>query len=220
MDGLPAQLTSFVGRASTVEMVGRRLREHRLVSVVGPGGCGKTRLAIEVARRALAPHDSIVFVDFSGLSDPVLVAGAVTRALGLREVPGQDPLETLLAQLSKRDLLLVLDNCEHLIDACAAVVGALARSCPGVRLLATSRERLGVPGEAVVVVGGLELPAEAGARDEGAVERSEAGTLFIDRPAWPGPILLSTTQMPLQIFANVSTAPPWRLSWLRLGPGS
>ena len=132
MDGLPAQLTSFVGCASTVEMVGRRLREHRLVSVVGPGGCGKTRLAIEVARRALAPHDSIVFVDFSGLSDPVLVAGAVTRALGLREVPGQDPLETLLAQLSKRDLLLVLDNCEHLIDACAAVVGARpapARGC-------------------------------------------------------------------------------------------
>ena len=182
MDGLATQLTSFVGRASTIEVVGRRLREHRLVSVVGPGGCGKTRLAIEVARRAMAPHESIVFVDFSGLSDSVLVAGAVTRALGLREVPGrQDPLETLLAQLSKRDLLLVLDNCEHLIDACAAVAGALARSCPGVRLLATSRERLGVPGEAVVVVGGLELPAEAGARDEGAVERSEAGTLFIDR---------------------------------------
>ncbi len=103
----------------------------------------------------------------------------LTRALGLREVPGQDPLETLLVQLSKRDLLLVLDNCEHLIDACAAVVGALARSCPGARG-PRRRERLGVPGEAVVVVGGLELPAVAGARDQGAVERSEAGTPFID----------------------------------------
>jgi predicted ATPase/DNA-binding CsgD family transcriptional regulator len=181
MVSLPVQLTSFVGRASAIEMVRRRLKEERLVSLVGPGGCGKTRLAIEVARQAMGPQDCVVFVDFSGLSDPALVPGAVIRALGLREVPGQDPLETLLSQLSERALLLILDNCEHLIAACAAVAGTLARSCPGARLLATSRERLGVSGEAVVMVGGLELRAEADAHDDGGVVRSEAASLFIDR---------------------------------------
>jgi predicted ATPase/DNA-binding CsgD family transcriptional regulator len=182
MDSVPAQLTSFVGRASTIELVKKRLGEHRLVSLVGPGGCGKTRLAIEVARHGVGstPQDCVVFVDFSGLSDPALVPGAVTRALGLREVPGQDPLETLSSQLSKRELLLLLDNCEHLLQACAALAGAMARGCPGVRLLATSRERLAAPGEAVVTVGGLELPDRADPC-EGWVERSEAGRLFIDR---------------------------------------
>ena len=109
MDSVPAQLTSFVGRASTIELVRRRLGEQRLVSLVGPGGCGKTRLAIEVVCHGMGstPQDCIVFVDFSGLSDPALVAGAVTRALGLRETPGRDPLETLSAQLSTRELLLL-----------------------------------------------------------------------------------------------------------------
>ena len=151
------------------------------MSLVGPGGCGKTRLAIEVVSQTTGPQGCVVFVDFSGLSGPGLVPGAVARALGLRELPGQDPLETLSAQLSKRELLLILDNCEHLVGACAALAVALARSCPGVRLLATSRERLGVPGEAVVAVGGLELPERDYAYDEGWAERSEAGRLFIDR---------------------------------------
>ena len=181
MGSLPVQLTSFVGRASTIELVRARLVEHRLVSLVGPGGCGKTRLAIEVVSQTTGPQGCVAFVDFSGLSGPGLVPGAVARALGLRELPGQDPLETLSAQLSKRELLLILDNCEHLVGASAALAVALARSCPGVRLLATSRERLGVPGEAVVAVGGLELPERDYAYDEGWAERSEAGRLFIDR---------------------------------------
>ncbi|HXW80287.1 MAG TPA: LuxR C-terminal-related transcriptional regulator [Acidimicrobiales bacterium] len=182
MDSLPGHLTTFIGRDSTIELVRQRVAEHKLVTLVGPGGCGKTRLAIEVARRATgASRDGVVFVDFSGLTDPALVPGAVTSALGLRQVPGQDPLVTLSAQLSKRELLLLLDNCEHLIDACAALVDALARGCPGVQILATSRERLGVPGEAVVAVGGLELADRTDAGDEGSVERSEAGRLFIDR---------------------------------------
>ncbi len=151
------------------------------MSLVGPGGCGKTRLAIEVVSQTTGPQGCVVFVDFSGLSGPGLVPGAVARALGLREVPGQDPLKTLSAQLSKRELLLLLDNCEHLVGACAALAVALARSCPGARLLTTSRERLGVPGEAVVAVGGLELPERDYAYDDGWAERSEAGRLFIDR---------------------------------------
>ena len=182
LGSLPVQLTSFIGRRSTIELVGRRLAEHRLVSLVGPGGCGKTRLAIEVGQRTkLVPPDSVCFVDLSGLSDPALVPGTVLRAFGLGEAPGSGPLESLIAQLSKRDVLVLLDNCEHLIDACAALAEALARECGGVRLLATSREHLGAAGEAVVDVGGLELPAPAGRGDEERVRRSEAGRLFIER---------------------------------------
>ncbi len=182
MERLPSHLTSFIGRTSAIELVREGLTEHRLVTLVGPGGCGKTRLAIEVARRAAGPGiDALAFVDFSGLADPALVAGAVTRAVGIKEVPGQDPLETLAAQLSKREVLLLLDNCEHLLDASADLAGALARLCPRVRFLATSRERLGVPGEAVVVVGGLELPERGQKRKDGWAERSEAGRLFVDR---------------------------------------
>jgi predicted ATPase/DNA-binding CsgD family transcriptional regulator len=146
MDGPLAHITSFVGRASTIELVRSRLIEHRLVSLVGPGGCGKTRLALEFIRQSMGLQDCAAFVDLSGLSDPALVPDAVTRALGLREVPGQDPLETLSTQLSKRELLLLLDNCEHLVEACAALAIALARDCPGVRILATICERLdGIP---------------------------------------------------------------------------
>ncbi len=179
---LPGQLTSFIGRASALEMVSRQLTKHRLVSLVGPGGCGKTRLAIEVARRTtVVPPESVFFVDMSGLSGPGLVAGTVLRALGLREVPGAGPLETLTACLAERAPLIILDNCEHLLTACAALAATVARTCPGVRLLATSRERLGVAGEAVVDVGGLQLPEPRGSRDDGWLGRSEAEQLFINR---------------------------------------
>ncbi len=179
---LPSQLTSFIGRRATIELVDRRLAKHRLVSLVGPGGCGKTRLAIEVGQRTtVVPPGSVFFVDLSGLSDPRLVPGTVLRALGLWETQDGGPLESLTTQLSERDLLVLLDNCEHLIDACAALADALGRECPGVRLLATSREQLGVGGEAVADVGGLELPAPVGHPDEQWLRRSEAGRLFIER---------------------------------------
>jgi non-specific serine/threonine protein kinase len=158
------------------------LAEHQLVSLVGPGGCGKTRLAIEVGQRTkLVPQGSVFFVDLSGLSDPALVPGTVLNALGLGEAPGKGPLESLVARLSEREVLVLLDNCEHLIEACAALAAALVRECGGVRLLATSREHLGVAGEAVVEVGGLERPEPAGHGDEEWLRRSEAGSLFIER---------------------------------------
>ncbi|HXW80065.1 MAG TPA: hypothetical protein VEJ84_11245, partial [Acidimicrobiales bacterium] len=178
---LSGPLTSFVGRASAVELVTRLLVDHRLVSVVGPGGCGKTRLAVEVSQRTrLVPAQSVFFVDLSGLADPGLVPGTVLRALRLR-VPGANPLDTLTSYLSKRQLLMLLDNCEHLLGACAELVTALARDCPGVRVLATSRERLGTPGEAVVDLDGLELPEPGAGGDESWLLRAEAGRLFIDR---------------------------------------
>ncbi|MGP8204643.1 MAG: ATP-binding protein, partial [Acidimicrobiales bacterium] len=179
---LPGQLTSFIGRASALEMVSRQLGKHRLVSLVGPGGSGKSRLAIEVARRTpVVLPERVFFVDMSGLSGPELVPGTVLRALGLREAPGAGPLETLTACLAEREVLIVLDNCEHLLTACAALAATVAAACPGVRLLATSRERLGVVGEAVVDVGGLELPEAQGRRDGGWLGRSEAEQLFVNR---------------------------------------
>ena len=141
---LPGQLTSFVGREATVTMVRHRLGAEQLVSLVGPGGCGKTRLAIEIGREmADRRPDGVFFVDLSGLSDPGLVPGAVLRALGLRAAPGRDPGGVLVGKLCARNLLLLLDNCEHLVDASASLADALARGCPGVHVLATSRERLG-----------------------------------------------------------------------------
>ncbi len=156
--------------------------EHRLVTLVGPGGCGKTRLAIEVGDQALAASSGAVcLVDLSGLSVPGLVPDAVRSALGLADPPRKAELGALAEQLPDHDLLLVLDNCEHLVDACADLATVLLRQCPKVRLLATSRQRLGVPGEVVVTVGGLELPDRRLAGDQGWLERSEAGRLFTER---------------------------------------
>ncbi len=179
---LPGQPTSFIGRGPALDVVSCRLAEHRLVSLVGPGGCGKTRLAIEVCRHTIVVQaHNVFFVDLSGLSELGLVPGAALRALGLREAPGQHPLETLTGWLSDQELLVLLDNCEHLLEACAELADVIARECPGVRLLATSRERLGVTGEAVVDVGGLELPRPAPHSDGDWLHRSEAGRLFVDR---------------------------------------
>jgi predicted ATPase len=189
---LPGQLTTFVGREAAVAMVGDRLQADRLVSLVGPGGCGNTRLAIEVGRDVAGRRpDGVFFVDLSGVSDPGLVPAAVLRVLRLRDATGRDPVEVLVTQLSKRDVLVVLDNCEHLVDACASLADTLVRGCPRLWALATSRERLGVAGELIVPVGGLELPDhdQRGRRDW--LEASEAGRLFIDRAtrARPGFVL-------------------------------
>ena len=185
---LPGQLTSFVGREPAVLMVCQRLQSDRFVTLVGSGGCGKTRLSLEVGRRvAEVRPDGVFFVDLSGLTEPGLVPNAVLQALGLRAAPGRDPVDVLVARLSKRELLLILDNCEHLLDVCASVASALASGCPGLWTLATSRQSLGVTGEIVVLVEGLELPDRGQVGGADWVTRSEAGKLFIDRAARASP---------------------------------
>lgn len=178
---LPGELTSFVGREAALGLVNSRLVENRLVSLVGPGGCGKTRLGVQVGRQALESLCSVYFVDLSGLSDPTLVPSAVLDALGLREAAGLDPLEVLVSQLMDQVVLILLDNCEHVVSACAVLAHAILRSCPGARLLATSRQPLGVMGESVVAVDGLQLPEGLRDGDRAWLERSEAGRLFLDR---------------------------------------
>ncbi len=181
---LPRQLTSFVGRDAEVAEVARLLREAPLVTLTGPGGVGKTRLALEVAGQAAgAWPDGIGFVDLASVADPGLVPQAVASALGLREAPGQPLLATLAGALGRRRLLLVLDNCEHLVAACAALAAALLRDCPGLRALATSREPLGVAGEAPYRVPSLAVPDEDDPLPAALLARVEAVRLFAARAA-------------------------------------
>ena len=164
---LPVALTPFVGRKLELAEVGGLLLQDRIVTLCGPGGSGKTRLALEVARLQLAEHlDGTSFVDLSAVANPVLVVGAVATAAGLGAASVPD-LRSLVRRLSEQTALLVLDNCEHLLGEAAAVAEGLARGCPRLRILATSREPLGTEGERVYRVAGLREP--------------DAVRLFIDR---------------------------------------
>jgi predicted ATPase len=152
---LPAALTGFVGRELEIAEAGELLRRARVVTLTGPGGCGKTRLAVEIARAQIAEHpDGACFVDLSALADPVLVVGAVATAAGIGGASVPD-LATLVQQLGELEAVVLLDNCEHVIGETAVVADALARGCPRLRLPATSREPLRTEGERVYRVGGL-----------------------------------------------------------------
>jgi predicted ATPase/class 3 adenylate cyclase len=196
---LPLQLTSFVGRERELAEVARLLVAQRLVTLTGTGGCGKTRLALQAAAAALeadgAPYpDGVWLAELGTLADEALLPQAVLSALGLRELSARPAPDALADYLRPRALLLILDNCEHLVGACALLVDALLRTCPGLRVLATSRELLGVAGEVAWRVPSLSLPPAGGgpgpqnaaAAREGlgeaeAVGRSEAARLFVER---------------------------------------
>jgi predicted ATPase/serine/threonine protein kinase len=149
ISNLPHVLTSFVGRETEQKSIQDNLSHSRLVTLVGPGGIGKTRLAIEAARGTLADYpDGVWLVELAALADPLLVPEAVAKALGVREQPSRLLVDTLASWLEHKRLLVVLDNCEHLVDSCAGLVERLLASCSELRILATSREALSVPGEA------------------------------------------------------------------------
>jgi DNA-binding SARP family transcriptional activator len=177
---LPVRLTSFVGREDELAGLGKLLGEARLVTLTGPGGAGKTRLAVEFAAGAVDRFgDGVWLADLAGIADPGLVGAQVMEVLGVRQTGGVPVLEALAYRLRSAELLLVLDNCEHLIDACAGLAAALLAGAPGLRVLATSREPLGVPGEAICPVPPLALPAgDAGPAD---VAAAPAVRLFADR---------------------------------------
>lgn len=159
---LPTELTSLVGRDADVASVVGLLREQRLVTLTGPGGVGKTRLALRVAHTALDRFDDgCWFVDLAAITDPGLVPSAIARALGIPEGPTQSPLDSVTRILSEQTCLIVLDNCEHLEGAAAEAARTLLESCPRIRILATSREPLGVDGECISPVLPLQSTPES-----------------------------------------------------------
>jgi predicted ATPase/DNA-binding CsgD family transcriptional regulator len=179
---LPAALTSFVGRERELAEVGGLLGRTRLLTLTGAGGVGKTRLALEAARAASEGYsDGVWLVELASLTDPALVPRSVAAALALREQPDRPILDILLTALATRRLLLVLDNCEHLLDACAALADALLRACPDLRILTSSREPLGIAGETIWRVPSLALPDPARPPAPEEFARSDAVRLFTER---------------------------------------
>lgn len=181
---LPAEATSFVGRRRELADARKKLAGGRLVSLVGPGGVGKTRLAVRLATDlARGFRDGAWLVELGELRDPALVSHTAMAALDLRDQAASEPRELLLRHLRDAELLLVVDNCEHLLDAAAGLIGEVLRAAPAVRVIATSQAPLRVAGEHVLPVPPLSLPPEATPESLDRVGSSEAVRLFVERAA-------------------------------------
>jgi len=181
-NNLPYEITSFIGREQESIECARLLGERRIITLTGVGGIGKTRLALRLAKSLLDRYpEGVWFVDLSPISDPLLVVQGVATALGVRERPGMALMDTLTRHVSDKRILIVLDNCEHLIAACAEMVERLLAAGANLRLIVTSREGLGISGEQSVVVRSLSLPSAGMAPELKAIETTEAGRLFADR---------------------------------------
>ena len=183
---LPATLTSFVGREEELARLHRlldpRVSRARLVTLTGAGGCGKTRLAIELARRLIEDYrDGVWLVELAQVADPALVPYRLAAVLSVHETSDQPMPRALAEALRSSQTLLVLDNCEHLLDACATLVDLLLRECPSLHVLATSREPIGIPAEVSRGVPSLAAPAAHLSDSVAEVERSPAVQLFVDR---------------------------------------
>jgi predicted ATPase/class 3 adenylate cyclase len=177
---LPAQVSSFIGRQTDVSCVAKALDTSRVVTITGVGGVGKTRLALQVAADVVPRYrDGAWFIEFAPLRDPDGVVGAVAAAFCLAARSGQSLEESLLEMLATKQLLLVLDNCEHLVGAVARLVTRLERACPGVVVLVTSREGLAVDGEQLIAL----PPLQIGAPDDGLADlvTTDAVSLFVER---------------------------------------
>jgi predicted ATPase/class 3 adenylate cyclase len=181
-NNLPRQLTSFIGREKEMAGVKGLLSGTSLLTLTGSGGCGKTRLALQVAADLLEAYaEGVWLVELAALADPTLVPQTVAAALGVREQPGRPLTETLVDYLKPKALLLILDNCEHLLTACAQLADALLRACPSLRLLASSREGLGIGGEQTYRVPSLSLPDPTHLPPLERLHEFEAMQLFADR---------------------------------------
>lgn len=180
-NNLPAQPSSFIGRSREVAEVRGLIEDSRLVTLTGPGGSGKTRLSMQVAAELLdGSGDGVWLVELAAVSDEEAVASTIGEALGLTNQGGRPVLEVLLDALELQSVVIILDNCEHLIGACAKVADAIVRRCPQVHLMTTSREPLGIGGETLYRVPSMSLPEQDQA-EFGAPGESDAVALFMDR---------------------------------------
>ena len=181
-DNLPAQVASFIGRERELIDLRAMLANHRLVTLVGIGGIGKTRLALALATSVTDAYaDGVWFVDLAPISDPRLVVNAIAATLGVREEPGRPIIETLRQFVADRTLLLVLDNCEHLLLACAPLARDLLQASGKLTIVATSREPLHVPGEVTFPLATLRVPDPSGNLAPDVLGGYSAVQLFLDR---------------------------------------
>jgi predicted ATPase/class 3 adenylate cyclase/DNA-binding CsgD family transcriptional regulator len=181
-NNLPTQLTSFVGRQKELGDVKRLLQNAHLLTLIGPGGTGKTRLSIQAASEILEQYpDGVWFVELAPILDPLLVPRTVATALGLRDEPQRPVIDMLCDYLHEKKILIILDNCEHLVDACARMSDRILRAAPHTRILASSREALGIGGEVTYRVPSLGLPDVNHLPPVESLNQYEAVKLFIDR---------------------------------------
>jgi predicted ATPase/DNA-binding CsgD family transcriptional regulator len=181
-NNLPAELSSFIGRERQLTELRRLLRKSRLITLTGPGGAGKTRLAIRLAADVLDRHpDGVWLVELPAIGDAALLEQTVATACGVREERNRPIVEVLVKKLESCRTLLILDGCEHLVDACASFASRLLRSCPALTIVVTSREPLGVPGELIWRTPSLSMPRPADAGHPELLLQSEAVRLFVER---------------------------------------
>ncbi len=193
-NNLPGQLATFIGRGRELAEVRALAGSSRLVTLTGAGGCGKTRLGLQVAAELLdGSGDGVWLVELAAVTDQDAVAPAMASALGIAGQRGRPVFDAVVDALAPLDILIVLDNCEHLIDGCAKTAELVLRRCPRVHLLATSREPLGIGGETVYRVPSLSLP-EPGDNGSPAAESSDAVALFADRARTQGVSLAASEQ--------------------------
>ena len=191
---LPAQITSFIGREQEMAQVAQTIQTHRLVTLTGPGGTGKTRLAIQVAADLIDEFpDGVWLVQLASLSDPELIPRTILSAFGTNEQPGRPVVETLIDRLRDASLLLVVDNCEHLTTACAVLLERLLAAAPKLKIMATSREALGLHGERIWRVPSLKLPDAQHLPSVEDLTAFEAVQLFVERAALVRPGFAATS---------------------------